>query len=179
VGTIPAGAGLAGLLLVLAACSPPSGRLELRVTSGGAATPARIELLDAEGEAQVAPDGLEVVLECLVAPPPEWLLPAITSREIFNLYTGTTQFYVAGTAALELAPGPYELRVFKGNEFRTVRRTLEIVSGESLTVDVPLERWTDPAAAGWISSDDHIHLCGPRGSASPICSRWGPPTSST
>jgi hypothetical protein len=171
-GTGLAGSSIASALLVLAACSPPAGRLELSILADGKATPARVELLNAEGEGQTSPDGLKTVFECLAAPPPEWLQPGIESREIFNLYTGTTQFYAAGHAALDLSPGSYELRVFKGNEFRTLRRTLEIEAGKTQSVAVQLERWIDPAAAGWISSDDHIHITRRRADQNPWLLAW-------
>jgi hypothetical protein len=168
--SVPLRSILPGLLLL--ACQPPAGHLELRILTDGEATPARIELLDAEGVSQVASDGLAVVLQCLAAPLPDWLQPTIESREIFNLYTGTTQFYAAGHTALDLPPGRYELRVFKGNEFRTARRTLEIDAGESLSVDVELERWIDPAARGFVSSDDHIHITRRRADQNPWLLAW-------
>lgn len=160
------------LAFVLAACAPPTGRLELRILADAEATPARVELLDAEGIGQVAPDGLTVVFECLAAPPPEWLQPAIESHEIFNLYTGTTQFYAAGYTALDLPPGRYELRVVKGNEFRAARRTLEIEAGRRLVVDVELERWADPAARGFVAADDHIHITRRRADQNPWLFAW-------
>ena len=157
---------------VCLACSDSEGRLELSVLSDGRATPARVELLDASGRAWIAPNALKVVSECMSAPPPRWLQPGIESRSIHNIYTGTDQFYAAGHAALALPTGRYELRVFKGNEFRTERRTLEIEPGETLATLVELERWIDPAASGWIGADDHIHITRGTAEQNPWIHAW-------
>ena len=72
---------------------------------------------DEAGRAWVPNDALPVALECLFSPPPEWLRPSIESREFFNPYTDTTQFYLAGHTRIELPAGLYSLRVYKGNEY--------------------------------------------------------------
>jgi len=141
------------------ACSPSSpGHLDLRILFEGEATPARIELLDAAGKSWIAPDALKVRLECLAAPKPTWLEPLVEFNEIDNIYTGTTQFYSAGHAAIDLPAGDYSVRVFKGNEFRTQRQEFRIDAGQTTRIEFALERWVDPAAEGWLASDDHIHI---------------------
>ncbi len=140
-------------------CSPsPAGHLDLRVLDAGQATPARIELLDASGTAWIPSDAMKVTLECFAAPKPAWLQPLVAFNEIENIYTGTTQFYSAGHSAIDLPPGDYSLRVFKGNEFESERREFRIEAGRTRQIDIALERWVDPAAEGWLSSDDHIHI---------------------
>ena len=91
------------------------------VDEAGLETPARVELLDSEGQAHFAPDALPVRAECILAPMPEWLAPLQESRHIYNPYTGTDQFYVDGTAHLSLPPGTYRLRAFRGPEYLTHR----------------------------------------------------------
>src|SRR5207247_9117731 len=49
------------------------------------------------------------------------------------------------------------LVVSPGMEYRDFHREFEVKSGESLTLDVSLERWTDMAARGWYSGENHIH----------------------
>ncbi len=143
----------------LVSCSPSSpGHLDLRILTSGQSTPARIELLDDTGKAWIAPDALKVTLECFAAPKPAWLQPLVESNQIENLYTGTTQFYSAGHSGVDLPAGDYTLRVFKGNEFRTERREFRIESGRTQRIEIGLERWANPAAEGWLSSDDHIHI---------------------
>ncbi len=128
------------------------------VDEAGVETPARVELLDAEGRAHFAPDALPVHRECVLAPLPEWLAPLQQSRHIYNPYTGTDQFYIDGTAHLSLAPGSYRLRAFRGPEYRRTEQTLEVAAGGRQEVSVKLERWADPAAKGWYGVDDHLHI---------------------
>lgn len=144
----------------------------MQIVADGATTPARVELLDAAGQASIPDDALPVVLECLQTPPPEWLRPLITSREVANPYTGTTQFYVAGHTALDLPSGTYQLRIFKGNEYRVAEREVRVDAGGERSLDVALERWTDPAADGWYGSDDHIHLSRYRAADNPWLAAW-------
>ena len=124
----------------------------------GAETPARVELLDAEGRAHFARDALPVRRECVLAPLAEWLAPLQQSRHIYNPYTGTDQFYVDGTAHLSLPPGTYRLRAFRGPEYRRTEQTLEVAVSGRQEVTVELERWADPAAKGWYGVDVHLHI---------------------
>ncbi len=156
----------------LGACSQPTGTLQLRVLHDGDTTPARVELLDGSGQAWVASDALPLTLECLLSPPPDWLRPRIVSRELQNPYTATTQFYSGGASSLELPPGRYQLRVYKGNEFRVAKRVVEVEPEAELSLDVELERWTDPGARGWHSADDHIHISRYRIDQNPWLASW-------
>ncbi|MCZ6782403.1 MAG: CehA/McbA family metallohydrolase [Proteobacteria bacterium] len=160
--------------LVLAASSVHADtELVLRVVDEtGVETPARIELIDAEGRAHVARDGLLVRRECFVAPLPEWLAPLQESREIDNPYTGTTQFYADGTAHLSLPPGSYKLRAYKGPEYRRTEQAVEIGDGGPQEVTVELERWADPAARGWYGVDDHLHITRNRPEQNDWIARW-------
>jgi hypothetical protein len=153
-----------GLALVLSAlalgCSPQLGSLRLRVVDSatGGETPARVELLGADGEPHVPPDALPVAQECLVAPLPGWSRPFTHGREIWNPYTRTTQFYVDGTATVELPPGRYRVRVYKGNEFSVSQHVVEVREGGRTELVAELERWIDPAREGWYGADDHLHI---------------------
>lgn len=160
------------LSLWLAGCSQPTATLELHVHSGGTPTPARVEVLDASKRAWVASDALPLTFECVLAPPPEWLRPSIVSRELENPYTATTQFYSDGASTLELPPGRYGLRVYKGTEYRVARREVDVKPGSALRVDVELERWIDPRATGWHSADDHVHISRYRVDQNPRLATW-------
>lgn len=166
-------AALVSLSWVLAAASAQAEtELVLHVLDeAGVETPARVELLDAEGRAHLAPDALLVRTECLLAPLPEWLAPLLESRHIYNPYTGTDQFYVDGTAHLSLPSGTYRLRAFRGPEYRRSEQTLE-VAGDRQEVTVKLERWADPAAKGWYGVDDHLHISRPRRDQNDWIARW-------
>lgn len=161
---------VAGLLL--AGCTEPGATLLVRVLDEGAATPARVEVIDARGEAWVSQDALPLTLECLSAPPPAWLEPAVTTRSLDNPYTATTQFYLAGAGRLELPPGDYALRVFKGNEYRVAAAEISLAAGEQKHLDVVMERWADPAQQGWWGSDDHVHITRVRANQNPWLSAW-------
>jgi hypothetical protein len=115
-------------IIGLAACTlGPSGRdqrgtLSLSIVDGstGQPTPARVEVIDGLGNAHVAEDALLVGQGYTDRAHPwegnaEDAL-ALLSRDVENPYTLTTQFYSTGTSRLSLAPGRYELRVFKGIE---------------------------------------------------------------
>jgi hypothetical protein len=151
---------LVSLVLVLAAAAARAEtEVVLRVLDeSGGATPARIELIDAAGRAHVARDGLLVRKECQLAPLPEWLAPLQEAHWIDNPYTETRQFYTGGTAHVELAPATYQLRAWKGPEYRRTEQTVEVASGPPQEVTVQLERWADPAARGWYGVDDHLHI---------------------
>jgi hypothetical protein len=150
------------LLLLAAAglaCAPADGALELRVLGAdGAPTPARVEILDADGRAHVAADALEVRLECWTPPLPDWAAGLQRATSIDNPYTGTTQFYLDGTARATLPPGRYRVSVSKGNEYRTLAREVDVRAGETTRALLSLERWTDMPARGWYSADDHVHV---------------------
>jgi len=111
---------LAAAALWLAGCgssAEPDGRLVLRVVDAeGRSVPARVELLDAQGEAHVPPQALPLHFQCSFAPPPAWAEFLVRSDRIENPHTGTEQFYLAGDAALDLPPGRYRLRAFRGPE---------------------------------------------------------------
>lgn len=152
---------LLGLALLLASCAEPAtGRLVLRVLDGpgGPPVPSRVELLDAEGTAWVPGEALLLSFECGAAPPPDWAAGMVRSDRIAYGPAGTDQFYLDGEAAIDLPPGRYRLRVFRGIEVRIAAREIEITSGEQTRIDVELMRFADLAAEGWWSVDDHVHI---------------------
>ncbi|HEY5553160.1 MAG TPA: CehA/McbA family metallohydrolase [Opitutaceae bacterium] len=155
-----------------------SGMLELSITdgAGGQETAARVELLDANGKTYIATDAL------LVGPGyADRTIPwqgdiekakALLSQKIENPFTHTTQFYSDGSSTVALPPGTYKLRVYKGIEFKLGTREIEIRDGETVKLDVPLERWVNMQAKGWFSSDDHLHISRPVVELNPILSKW-------
>ncbi len=154
------------------------GRLNLRVTDGasGPGTPARVELLGSDGRAWIADDAL------LVGPGyADRVIPwegdierakTFLARGIENPFTRTTQFYTSGSSTVPLPAGRYRLRIYKGIEYKLGRREFELASGQTLTVEVPLVRWTDMPAQGWYGSDDHLHISRPVPELNPMLSKW-------
>ena len=135
-----------------------AGELAIRSvdTQTGDLVPVRIELLDDKGDAFVARDALPLRSDCIVAPLPSWLDQA-PIRDLHNPYTDTRQFYSDGLAHVDLAPGTYTMRAYRGPEYKVTRQTIEITD-EDLNVLLSMERWTDPASRGWFGADDHLHI---------------------
>ncbi len=153
-------AALVALASCLACAPAPSGTLALSVVDAetGAPTPARVELLDERGKAHVPPTALSLTLECFVAPLPEWARGLTRSDRIDNPHTGTTQFYAAQPLRMELPPGRYRVRAFKGIEYAVSTDNVQIESGATTELSLALERWIDLPALGWWSADDHLHI---------------------
>lgn len=146
---------------IAAGCgAPQSGRLHVAVVdeASGEATPARVELLDAAGEAHVPASALRLSLQCLTAPPPEWARAWTDTDTLDNPHTGTQQFYVEAPFEIELPPGRYTLRAFKGLERRVARAEVEVAAGEAVHAELRLVRWADLPARGWYGADDHLHI---------------------
>ena len=153
---------LALALLGGLACSPTprQGSLRLRVVdaASGEVVPARVEVLDAAGEAQVPDSAIPLRFECFAAPPPPPLAFLVESDRIENRHTGTTQFYLDAPAELRLRPGRVRLRAFRGIEYRVAEAELEVEAGGHHELVLGLERWVDMPAEGWYSADDHLHI---------------------
>jgi hypothetical protein len=158
--------------LCLFSCSQSEGSLEIRILDAGEATPARVEILDAAQKPWVPSDALAITMECFESPPPDWLQANVLTQEIDNPYTATKQFYTAGHTSLELPPGSYRVRVYKGNEFKVSTSKIEITPGQHERLEVALERWVDPAREGWYGSDDHLHISRYRADLNPNILAW-------
>ena len=110
------------------------GRLKLTVTEGGQRVPCRISVQGSDGK-YYADD-----------------------RRFFRIAnTGVGFFHSDGTAEVDLPPGPAKIRVTRGLEYRIAEQTAEIPASGTRELAVALERWTDMAAGGWYSGDNHFH----------------------
>ncbi len=109
---------------------PEWGRLTVRMN-----LPARATVLGADGRGH-APRGV--------------------FRRIVS-YTETHYFHAAGGFTTDLPPGAATVRLKRGVEFLPWEREVTIASGEETVLEAELERFTDLAAAGWISGDTHVH----------------------
>jgi hypothetical protein len=67
-------------------------------------------------------------------------------------------FYASGTYRARLPVGNYTLVASKGPEYRVVERSFAIRSGETLQLEIPMERWAHMPSRGWYSGDDHVHI---------------------
>ncbi len=152
------------------ACRSEAPELVLQVLdeATGDPTPARVEIVDASGTSFIASNALKVAGDCGWYPVHNWIgwwaqvqmLRALRA-EVPNPFTGTSQFYVRGSAHVDLPSGTYRVRAFKGIEYHVVEREIQIVAGKSRTLELVMSRWIDLPGENWYSADDHLHIARP------------------
>ncbi len=158
--------------------SQESGLLELSVVEGleKQPRPARVELLDSQGNAYVATDAVPIYDDCKerIVPPDMTLKRAMLlfRKQIVNPYTKTTQFYSAGNSQVPLPAGSYQLKVFRGPEYHVQQRQIHIQAGETTRSTVELLRWINLPEQGWYSADDHLHIPRPTREFNSYISKW-------
>ncbi len=121
----------------------------------GLPTAVRVELLGGDDKPHIPPQAVPIANSCSTDERPQE-----SSRDALdNLMTGTRQFYLDSKGLrMELRPGTYRIRVYKGLEYRPHEMQVLVGDGELSTYEVQLERWVNMPGRGWYSSDDHIHL---------------------
>jgi hypothetical protein len=67
--------------------------------------------------------------------------------------------YRATGEPIRLPEGRYSVTAVRGPEYRPVHTEIE-VGPDTSTIELTLDRWVDPAAHGYYSSDVHIHAAG-------------------
>ena len=153
---------LASMTAGAGAAAPGTLQLTLVDEASGRPTPARVELLDAQGQGYVAQDALPIDGDCIDRDiPADYTLEraiAVMSKQFVNPYTKTVQFYSEGKSFLTLPPGDYRLIVRKGPEFQLQKRNVHINSEETVNLTVQMSRWINLPAEGWYSADDHLHI---------------------
>src|SRR6266571_4874465 len=107
--------------------------LNLRVSTGGAPTVARVNITGEDGK--------------------PIQIPGATS------YTRRDEAHsiVDRSALVNLPPGRYTVRAEKGVEFRGVQKTVELKGGGTARMDLDIPRFCDMNSRGWYSGDLHIH----------------------
>ena len=153
----------------------PKLTIVVRDEGTGEITPCRVEVSDSDGNFFTAEDALRVPGDCTNHPEPREMgfdeSVAELPTNIQNLYAQSTQFYVNGRAELQLEPGDYRVRLFKGPEFRPVDRSLSVDGGADQVEQISLGRWIDMRQRGWISADDHLHIARNVPEMNPIVAR--------
>lgn len=162
---------LTALLMSVLSSSAPAfaarseGVLQLSIVdaASGKTTPARVEILGADGKYHVAEDALLVGGDCDTASindrnyPLESALSRL-GREVIDPYTGATQFYSVGKSEIALPSGAATIRVLKGPEYEVAASQVTIPSGAVIDHKLELKRWVNMPARGWYSADDHLHI---------------------
>jgi hypothetical protein len=141
----------------------PLGMLRLRVIdmSTGNITPARLEVLNGAGESFIADDALPISVAKDDARSADKSLSTALGRfekQTRSPFTGTNQFYTAGTASLRVPAGQYRVRAFKGPEYYIATKLVEVGAETDRVEEIRLSRFLDMPAKGWYSSDGHLHL---------------------
>lgn len=118
-----------------------------------APTEVRVGLYDADGRAPLPSDSALLVEHFYE---PVRMLPVRTGSlwPVENRWV----FYADGSYDAELPAGSYRIVASKGLEYRIASREIEIRPGESLEVELALERWVDLPKSGWLSGDPHVHI---------------------
>ena len=76
---------------------------------------------------------------------------------LFKVGPGEPFFYSDGQFSVE-APGGYSrVLVERGTEYRPWSRTVYLSEGQTVALDISLERWADLPDRGWHPGNTHIH----------------------
>jgi hypothetical protein len=131
-----------------AAAQPAAGRLQVQVTDAttGRPTPVRVRLSRQGRVVKALPRAAVAVMYGL------W-----DHADGYG-FQPDSSFYIAGSFALDLPPGTYQLSLSKGPEYIAQQQELQIGAGQVLDRQYALRRWIDMPAKGWYSADDHIHI---------------------
>jgi hypothetical protein len=113
----------------------PTGTLRLRVVDRDTKQPvtARVSMKDDRGQYYAPPGALYRVLD------------------------DYGHFYASGATSFDLPAGKYAVRIFRGPEYRVLHASFAVTTGEVTEAEFAIERWTDAAARGWYSGENHIH----------------------
>jgi hypothetical protein len=150
------------------------GTLKLRIIDEAeGTTPARVEIRDASGAFHVAGDALRFGGDCDMSDAGAGYTDldsamAAFSDRLHNPYSNATQFYSTGVSQVTVPPGALSVAVFKGPEYRVVRKQLDIAAGEEQALEIRLDRWADMPAKGWYGADDHVHIQRPDPAMNPL-----------
>lgn len=143
------------------------GILKLSILDGetGQPTPARVELLDEQGQPYFADDALLVGGDSGDHDVP-WTgtveeAKAFFRKTIANNYTGTEQFYTNGACQVSLPGGTYNIRVFKGIEYHVLAEQIQVAAGRATEATLKVTRWANLPKQGWYGADSHVHIARP------------------
>jgi len=112
-----------------------TGSLKLRTLDKATNKPAtaRVSLIDKGGK--------------LYAPP----------GAMYRTERGNGHFYCRESAEFRLPAGEYQLRIWRGPEYRVLWQNVTIEEGKTVVVAAKLERWVDAASFNLYSGENHIH----------------------
>lgn len=114
----------------------PTGRVEVRVVDArGALTPARIDLVAADGRSYAPDGGFHRVMSS----------------------TETHYFETTGAFEVEVPAGRTTIEAVRGFEYRPRTISVDVAPNATARATITLTRLIDLPARGWYSGDTHIH----------------------
>ena len=136
---------------------PGNARIKLRIqTPGGTPTGLRLRVTNAAGD--------------YFAPLGHLPTPDYTRRNANDLILGdgdTTPLEVHALvydgAEIDLPPGHYNFHANKGYEYQTIDALIDVTATQRMNVTLPLRKFADFEARGWIPGDTHMHFPDPSG----------------
>ena len=76
---------------------------------------------------------------------------------VLKVGPGTPAFYCDGEFTVDVPVGMTQVLVERGTEYTPLRRHFHLTKGETVDLELPLERWTHLPDAGWYPGNTHIH----------------------
>ena len=76
---------------------------------------------------------------------------------LHKIGNGDPFFYSDGRFAVEASLGQADIVVERGTEYRPLHLAVDLPADGIVTVDLPLERWTNLAEQGWYAGNTHVH----------------------
>src|SRR5262249_33228507 len=76
---------------------------------------------------------------------------------MYRIERGNGHFYCRSSAQFSVPAGDYQLRVWRGPEYKVARQSVRVAPDKSTEANVELERWVDAAALHLYSGENHIH----------------------
>lgn len=142
-----------------------TGRLQLTIVDAetGQPTPARVEVLGANGISYIAIDSIPVVGDCgkFTAVPFDGTLEDVLlkfDRDIQDPFTDARHFYSIGESALDVHEGIVDIRVFKGPEYNLAKTKVEMFPNKVKKITIKMSRIANMTEKGWYSADGHLHI---------------------
>ncbi|HEY6125980.1 MAG TPA: CehA/McbA family metallohydrolase [Steroidobacteraceae bacterium] len=128
-------------------------KLTIKDAKTGGSVPARVGLYDATGRAPL-PSDKALTLQRYA----DDLRMLNVNERTFWPSENRLSFYVDSDYDGAVPAGTYELVVSRGLEYRVHQSKFEVKAGQTTSVNVAMERYSDMPSKGWYSGDSHIHV---------------------
>ena len=76
---------------------------------------------------------------------------------LYRIERSNPHFYCRKQTQIDLPAGRYQVRAYRGPEYRASRREIEIAAGNTSDANIELERWEDFSSLNLYSGENHIH----------------------